>query len=339
MIMAGFDIGGANTDCSIIEVKDNKIVNTKSSFKYLPMWKEKDNLGKCLKELVKDEKFDAVSVSMTAELVDGYETKKEGVMDVATKVINTFKDVPVGFVTFNGIKDYDELKKNPLDAAAANWIGTTSLIKFIKDDCIFIDMGSTTTDIIPIINGKECAEGHTDLERLCTGELVYTGMLRTNVATIVNELPIHGYYATVSSELFAITADVHTILGNIKDYDYSCQTVDGNNKDKTSCMRRISRVVCADLETVTEKEIQKIAEYIYKSQIEQVKNGLLKVVNRTNIHTVITTGLGMNSVCYSAAKNMDLQVINMEDYFSIEDCVVAPAIGAAYMFSLQIKIN
>ena len=77
-----------------------------------------------------------------------------------------------------------------------------------------MDMGTTTTDIIPIINKQNIAK-HTDVERLGSGELVYTGMLRTNIATIVHSIPIYNIDTSVSSELFTITADVHRILGNI----------------------------------------------------------------------------------------------------------------------------
>ena len=53
-----------------------------------------------------------------------------------------------------------------------------------------MDMCTTTTDIIPIINKQNIAK-HTDVERLGSGELVYTGMLRTNIATIVHSIPIY----------------------------------------------------------------------------------------------------------------------------------------------------
>ena len=70
-----------------------------------------------------------------------------------------------------------EIEKTPLKAAAANWIATAQIATLISDNCIFIDTGSTTTDIIPIKDGKECAIGRSDFERLATGELVYTGTL------------------------------------------------------------------------------------------------------------------------------------------------------------------
>jgi len=78
MKIAGFDIGGANTDLAIIDFdQGGDIENIKADFRYLPMWTKNEELGKYLLELIGDEieNLDAVGVSMTAELVDAYKTK------------------------------------------------------------------------------------------------------------------------------------------------------------------------------------------------------------------------------------------------------------------------
>ena len=105
--------------------------------------------------------------------------------------------------------DLEGIEKAPLKAAAANWVATAPIAAQLSSDCIMIDTGSTTTDIIPIKNGKECSKGRSDLERLKTGELVYTGTLRTNVAALVDKVPLGGEWVRVASELFALTADIH----------------------------------------------------------------------------------------------------------------------------------
>ena len=251
MKIMGLDIGGANTDCAIIEINDEKqIKSIKKSKEYLPMWIENDKLPECLLKLSQDDldSIDVVCVTMTAELADSYESKTEGVLDISKKVMTIFNDKIVKFVTFDGLKSYDDILENPLNAAAANWVGTSNAIKYIKNNCIFMDMGTTTTDIIPIINKQNIAK-HTDVERLGSGELVYTGMLRTNIATIVHSIPIYNIDTSVSSELFTITADVHRILGNITQEEYTCNTPDNKDKDIVSCKRRLSRLVSADLDS------------------------------------------------------------------------------------------
>lgn len=333
MKIMGLDIGGANTDCTIIEIKDNEVTSMKNNREYFPMWKNNHQLQKCLQKLTRDDQdIDVICVSMTAELADGYCSKKEGVLDISTQVIKLFDKKEVYFVTFDGLKNYDELKKDLLSAAAANWIGTSEVIKYIEKDCVFMDIGSTTTDIIPIKNNKEYASGHTDLERLSTGELIYTGMLRTNLASIVHRVPIHNKSTRVSSELFTITADVHRILGNINEDEYTCPTPDGNKKDIMSCKRRLARLVCADLDTLEDEEIIKLAKHIENEQINQIYDGLKEVVERTKIKTVLITSIGHGNLCEKAAKKLNLNVISLDKYMTKKATTVLTATGAIQMY-------
>jgi hypothetical protein len=337
--VAGFDIGGANTDLAIVDFDmSGNVKHVETDFKYLPMWMRNDELSNALLDLLKPFNVDAVGVSMTAELVDAYKTKKEGVMDVAKKSKDIF-EVPVGFVGLDGIVNFEDLEKNPLQAAAANWIATAPIAAKIEPNCIMIDTGSTTTDIIPIKNGKECAKGVSDLERLKTGELVYSGTLRTNVANIVDKVPLNGSWVRVASELFAITADVHTVLGNIKNEDYSCNTPDGAGKSVEECMRRISRVVCGDMDVLDPEDVEKIAGFIHRMQVQKVSEALIEVSGRNKIDTVITTGLGMDAIGKKASEAAGLNYLGMDSILSKKDCVVAPAVGTAIMMEEYLRTN
>ena len=228
MKVAGFDIGGANTDLAVIDFEGDEIKNIEVDFAYLPMWSNNDDLSRVLVELIENicpiGEIDAVGISMTAELVDAYDTKKEGVLDVVRKCEDTF-DCPIAYVGIDGMLSKEEIEKAPLKAAAANWIATAQIATLISDNCIFIDTGSTTTDIIPIKDGKECAIGKSDFDRSATGELVYTGTLRTNLASFLDKVELNGKEYRVASELFAQTADVYTVLDLIAPEDYVCDTL------------------------------------------------------------------------------------------------------------------
>lgn len=343
MKIAGFDIGGANTDVAVVDFDESgNITGVETDFVYLPMWMKNDKLSEALIKLlgICMDEVDGVGVSMTAELVDAYKTKKEGVIDISNKSVDSF-NVPVGFVSLDGIMELSEVVDNPIMVAAANWIATAPLAAKIDQNCILIDIGSTTTDIIPIKNGKECAVGRSDLERLKTGELVYSGTLRTNVAALIEKIPLDGAVLRIASELFAVTADIQMILGNITEEEYSCDTMDGSGKSIEECMRRLSRVVCGDMDVLNHNEIIAMAEYIYRAQVSKISEALLEVSKRNNITKVVTTGLGMDILGAKACEQAGLEYTGMDKILKKDDCIVAPAVGTAILMEqfIRNKIN
>ena len=340
MKIAGFDIGGANTDLAVIDFENGEIKNIEVDFAYLPMWSNNDDLSQVLIDLIENicplSQIDAVGISMTAELVDAYDTKKDGVLDVVKKCEETFS-CPIAYVGLDGMLSLKEIRETPLKAAAANWIATAQIATLISDNCIFIDTGSTTTDIIPIKDGKECAIGKSDFDRSATGELVYTGTLRTNLATFLDKVELNGKEYRVASELFAQTADVYMILGLISEDDYVCDTFDGESKSKIDCAKRIARVVCADLEMLSEGEITEMAKFIHQKQIEQIADGLKQVHETQGLDLIITTGLGKDILDKPAAELLGLEVKSMGDILTDEECVVAPAVGTAIMMDKYLR--
>ena len=336
MNVAGFDIGGANTDLAVIDFEEDEIKNIEVDFAYLPMWSNNDDLSKVLVELIENicpvGEIDAVGISMTAELVDAYNTKKDGVLDVVAKCEQTF-DCPIAYVGIDGMMSKEEIEKTPLKAAAANWIATAQIATLISDNCIFIDTGSTTTDIIPIKDGMECAIGKSDFDRSATGELVYTGTLRTNLASFLDNVELNGKKYRVASELFAQTADVYTVLDLIGEDDYICDTFDGESKSKIDCAKRIARVVCADLEMLSMGEIVEMCKFIHQKQIEQIADGLKQVHETQNLDLIVTTGLGKDILDKKAAELLGLEVKSMGDILSDDECTVAPAVGTAVMMN------
>jgi (4-(4-[2-(gamma-L-glutamylamino)ethyl]phenoxymethyl)furan-2-yl)methanamine synthase len=357
MKIASFDIGGANTDLAVLEFNESgTIIDIRTDHQYLPMWTKKNELVETLLELLGQDRLeiDALGVCMTAELADAYNTKTEGVLDIANKVVKAMNisltptkdlkvkaetsiELPLGFVGLKGIMNYQEIGKNPMEIAAANWIATAPLAACISPNCIFIDTGSTTTDIIPIKNGRECAKGRSDLERLATGELVYTGVLRTNLATLVHRVPLGQDCVRVASELFSITADIHIVLDNINEEDYSSDTPDGAGKSKEDCLRRISRMVCADLDLISPDDGENMANYIYQKQLERVAEALQEVSERENLEEVVVTGRGMDIIGRNAAEILGLKVRGMDMILSKEECAVAPAIGTAILMQSYLE--
>jgi probable H4MPT-linked C1 transfer pathway protein len=210
-------------------------------------------------------------------------------------------------------------------------------------DCFIIDVGSTTTSIIPVINGNVVAAGKTDLEKLLNGELVYTGALRTNVAAIVNSIPVRGGIARVSSELFALSGDVHLILDNINEEDYTVETADDRGTTKIEAMARLARVVCADIEMLNKEEIVKMANHIYEAQIKQIADGLRQVYNRVKSRIngnvpVVATGFGRDFLGRKAAQEAGFkEVIDLGELLGVDAAVVSTSVGVALMVASKLE--
>lgn len=343
----GLDIGGANTKATFIKTQDATMQELRTAIEYFPIWKSgKEQLPKILEKLRKgvvDSALDGVGVTITAELSDAYRTKKEGINHVLTCVTEVFGDVPTFVLDVEAnLLSVKDARKEPLKVASANWAATGWMISKLIKNCIVVDVGSTTTSIIPVINGKIAAEGRTDLEKFQNGELVYSGSLRTNVAAIVNAIPVRGRAARVSSELFAQSGDVHLILGNIGEEEYTAETCDGRGKTVREAIARLARVVCADSDMLTEQEVRDIAKFVYERQVEQISGGLSQVYERIKQSiqekTVVVTGLGRNFLARKAAENAGFRnIIDMKEYLGADAAVVSPSVGVALMLATKLE--
>jgi probable H4MPT-linked C1 transfer pathway protein len=212
-----------------------------------------------------------VALTMTAELSDEFATKREGVAFVLDAVAAAV-DAPVLALTTAGeLVDLDEARSRPLDIAAANWVASALAVGRRHPDALMIDVGSTTADVIPIAGGRVAATGRTDLDRLLAGELVYTGALRTNLAAIAARVPVRGGSCPVASELFAISADVHLVLGHLAPEAYTCPTPDGRPATVDHARARIARLVCADSEQLAPEEIDAIAAHLHAEQVRAIE--------------------------------------------------------------------
>jgi len=344
----GLDIGGANIKAAFLKTQDATIQELGTLLEYFPVWKTgKEQLPKVLKKLKKSlintAVLDGVGVTITAELSDAYMTKKDGINHILDCVTQVFCNFPIFVLDVEAnLLDIKEARKKTLKVASANWAATGWMISQLIKNCIVVDVGSTTTSIIPVINGKLAAEGRTDLEKLQNGELVYSGSLRTNVATIVNSIPVHEKMTRVSSELFAQSGDVHLLLDNIVEKEYTTETCDGRGKTRREAAARLARVVCSDTDMLTDQEILEMAQFVYDQQVEQITRGLKQVVERIklqkeNIRTVIT-GLGRNFLARKAAEKVGFkEVIDMMEYLGADAAVVSPSVGVALLVASRLE--
>jgi (4-(4-[2-(gamma-L-glutamylamino)ethyl]phenoxymethyl)furan-2-yl)methanamine synthase len=333
----GWDIGAVNVKAALLAEE------IRSASQPLEIWRDKNQLPAVLRKVFDDLSLNsqqAMAVTMTAELSDAFATKREGVLFVLECMKTCFPDPATYCLSLSGeFVTIDEAQARPLEFAAANWLASALWIAKQIPDCLLLDVGSTTTDIIPILDGQVCVRGRTDLERLSSGNLVYTGALRTNLAAIVQSVPIAGQFCRVASEYFTISGDVHLILGNIGPQDYTCPTPDGRPPSIESARNRLARLVCADDEMLSKSEIDELARCIYSRQVQQIREGIEQAISRMpRFHTAPAVVLGAGAFLgKAAAAIIGLEIRDLTDTWGRENLAVAPCLAAALLLSEHLQ--
>lgn len=272
--MIGIDVGGAN-----LKLVDNTGVHSW----YCPLWEESP-LGEVLLRHAHGEN-DQAAVVMSGELADCFENKLQGISFIVNAVQKVFPKA-----RFYGT-DAQFHDKALLHLAAANWLAAADYLRARHPDAVFLDVGSTTADIIPL--NRFCSlMGLTDTRRLQAGYLIYTGMLRTSVATLIRSVDLCGVPTPVSTEYFAASADVHLVLGHITPSRYSCDTPDRQGKTVQASLRRLARVVCADLDEIGTEGAQQIAQTFWNVQRDLICNQVNNVVTSSGAEEIIVAGIG-----------------------------------------------
>jgi probable H4MPT-linked C1 transfer pathway protein len=264
----GLDIGGANL----------KIAHTSAPPLCVPfaLWKSPTLLPHALRQLVSQRRVrDLLVVTMTGELCDCFPSKRQGVHAILDAVESVAGPTPVRVWRNDGrFVDVATARATPLQVAAANWLALATFVGRYAPygPALLIDIGSTTTDIVPLIGGRPIPAGRTDPERLRCHELVYTGVRRTPLCALLG--------GEGAAELFATTLDVYLVLGCVPERPDDPNTADGRPCTKAFAHARLARMLCADLETSTEAERIELAERLAARQIHMIQQAIGQVAAR-----------------------------------------------------------
>jgi probable H4MPT-linked C1 transfer pathway protein len=214
-------------------------------------------------------------------------------------------------------------------------MASATFVSRMFPDALFIDVGSTTTDVIPIVGGRVVSKGASDPARLASGELIYTGLLRTPVCAVVQSVPYLGQDCRVAAELFATTADVYLWLERIQQEDYTCDTADGRGRTLEEAGARLARVVCADVETLSADGITDISRHVAKAQSDQIRQGIVQVMERlgsSGPRVAVLAGKGA-FLARAAAEETGLSCVDAAEVLGTAASLVAPAVAVAYLFA------
>jgi (4-(4-[2-(gamma-L-glutamylamino)ethyl]phenoxymethyl)furan-2-yl)methanamine synthase len=273
------------------------------------------------------------AVTMTAELSQAFRTKREGVGFLLDALAEAFPGERLKIYGVQGrFLEPAEARERPLEVAAANWAATARFVGQQVADCLLVDIGTTSTDIIPIAAGEPAVLGWTDPERLLSGELVYTGALRTPVEAVARAVPLWGGLCPLAPERFALIGDAYLWLGTLDAGDYSVSPPDGRPSTREFAGERLARAVCADAEMLDEEAVGTIARALAEAQVSLVADGMRRVHARhPRLGTAVVTGLG-DFIAAEAARRMGLEVMPLADRIG-DAARTAPAAAVAWLLA------
>ena len=196
-----------------------------------------------------------------------------------------------------------------------------------------IDIGTTTTDLIPLADGVPTAVARADRERLQSGELVYTGVKRTPICAVVSRVPYRGGECPVAAELFATTLDVYLALGELPQDPHDTETADGRPATQDAARDRMARCLCLDASEFDEADMRQMAVAVAAAQRRQIACSLGRVLEAQGRvpERLLLSGTGSFLGEQTVAEHASLKTA---DHIRLADKFGAPIAEAACAFAL-----
>jgi len=265
-------------------------------------------------------------VTMTGELADTFESRRHGVEALAAIAARALASPVAIYAGPLGFVPPERAGTHVREIASANWHASAALVGATRRDALFADMGSTTTDLVPVTDDAVAARGYTDVERLAAGELVYTGLVRTSVMAVAAQAPFAGRMTPLINENFATMADVHRVLGTLPQDVDQMATADGRPKTVEASRARLARMIGCDAADARAEAWTALARWFAEAQIRAICDSAMLVLSRAAIPAdapVVGAGIGETVLC-DVARRLG------RDYVGFDSLIgVAPEARAA----------
>lgn len=338
----GLDVGGAHLKVALIE--NGKPVAIEQH--ECALWQGIGRLDHALHEarhLIA--RADHIGVTMTGELSDLFDDRRDGVSTLAEWLAWELGDTVQFWAGPRGFGTCDCAIEHHQDVGSTNFLATAAVIGARQSDALLVDFGSTTADIIPVVEGRAAGDGLTDAVRQGNGELIYTGYTRTSVMAVTQVAPFKGQWTGLAREHLANMADVRRILGELDpDVDLHA-TADGRGKSIEESTQRLARMLGRDAAEGTIEDWRSTARYITECQMRSIHDGMMAVLSRRPElwgGRLVTAGIGAD-VAYVLALRTGLQpimfgkLVGASGAMAMKATYAAPATAVALL--LDHKVN
>ena len=332
----GWDVGGAHLKAALAENGEIRRVWQLPT----PLWKGLDPLEQALAAILAEAgEVSRHAVTMTGELSDVFTERGEGVAALTGIVSRHLGGNVTLYAGSLGLVPTSAHADHAGKIASANWHASAGLVAARIEAALFVDMGSTTTDIVPVAEGRVEAFGETDAERLLAGELVYQGYTRTALMAVADRVSFAGAQTPIMAELFATMADVQRILGVLDEDDDQHAAADGKEKTVTASRARLGRMIGRDASEADEATFEHLARAFAEAQVRRIHDAALQVLSRGTLPgqaPLVVAGAG-RPVLKRLAARLDRGVVDFADLIDCrselrdDTCRAAPAAALAIL--------
>lgn len=333
----GWDIGGAHLKLAIVDARGR----LQHVGQYpCALWRGPDDLDRLLTQLCREWKLNRAmhAVTMTGELVDRFADRKEGVRMLLRQFTRHIAPQYARIYSLRkGLCSVATARRAPAEVASANWHAAAMSVARVLPQALLVDVGSTTTDIIPIRGGRVATGALTDAGRLRTGELLYTGVARTPVMAVAQRAPLRGVWQNLAAEHFATMADIYRLTGDRR--FGQGETADGRGKQPRDCARRLARMLGCDLRDAPLESWRQVAQHLAVAQQGGIRREMERVLSEYHAASAPSV-VGAGAGCFIARLLAHQLGLAYFDYASLMGAprvwrgkvnLCAPAVALAWM--------
>lgn len=275
----GWDLGGAHVKAARVEGAGRVAGVLQLP---CPLWQGLDRLewalGQALERLGPAPRH---AVTMTGEMVDLFRSRREGVRRLVEAAVSWLPgDEVLVFAGRDGLLAPGEASARWHSVASANWLASAAHAASRLEQGLLVDIGSTTTDVVPFAGRRVHALGDSDHARLVHDELVYTGLVRTPVMAVATSVPFEGEHQSLIAELFATMADAHRLNGSLPAGADDTPAADGAGKSPEDSARRLARMLGRDLESADLASWKRLAAHLVECQVARVSAACARALER-----------------------------------------------------------
>lgn len=281
----GWDIGGAHVKAAAVDPHGRVVAALQVP---CALWRGLDQLESALEQALAGMPPGAThahhAVTMTGELADLFADREQGVRRIVETLQRRCGSAHLSvFAGERGFLDPQQALKVAGSVASANWLATAQLIASRIGEALLVDIGSTTTDLVAIHDGRVGASGRTDFARLVSGELVYSGVVRTALMAIADAIEFEGLRVPLMAEQFATTADVYRLTGELDERCDQHASADGAEKTPQASARRLGRMIGCDAHERPLETWQTLAASFRVTQLERIRRAAQQVLLRAAV--------------------------------------------------------